>query len=69
MAKSFTNLYQDTSRILEWWSSARTVLLPKTKNLSDEKNYCPITCLNTSYNILTGLVAKYMREHTLVNEI
>ena len=46
----------------------RTVLLPKTKNLSDEKNYRPIICLNTSYKILTGLVAKYMREHALVNE-
>ena len=55
--------------IPEWWSSGRTVLLPKTKNLSDEKNYRPITCLNTSYKILTGLMAKYMREHTAVNKI
>ena len=44
-------------------------MLPKTKNLSDEKNYRPITCLNTSYKILTSLVAKYMREHAAVNEI
>ena len=35
-----------------------TVLLPKTKNLSDERNYRPSTCLNT----LRCLVAKYMRE-------
>ena len=69
LAKSFTSLYQDTSRIPEWWPLGRTVLIPKTKNLSDEKNYRPITCLNTSYKILTGLVAKYMREHILVNEI
>ena len=69
LAKSFMSLYQDTSRIPEWWPSGRTVLLPKTKNLSDEKNYHPITCLNTSCKILTGLVAKYMREHTLVNGI
>ena len=69
LAKSFTGLYQDTSRIPEWWPLERTVLLPKTKNLSDEKNYRPTTCLNTSYKILTGLVAKYMREHALVNEI
>ena len=69
LAKSFTILYQDTFRIPEWWPLGRTVLLPKTKNPSDEKNYPPITCLNTSYKILTGLVAKYMREHTLVNEI
>ena len=69
LEKSFTSLYQDMSRIPEWWPSGRTVLLQKTKNLSDEKNYHPITCLNTSYKILTGLVAKYMREHALVNEI
>ena len=55
--------------IPEWWPSGRTVLLPKTKNLRDEKNYHPITYLNTSYKILTGQVAKYMREHTVVNEI
>ena len=42
-----------------------TVLLPKTKNLSDERNYRPSTCLNT----LRCLVAKYMRECIAVNEI
>ena len=62
-------MYVDTGMIPEWWLSGRTALLPKTKNLSDEKNYRPITCLNTSHKILTGLVAKYMREHTVVNEI
>ena len=39
------------------------------KDLSNEKNYHPITCLNTSYKILKDIVAKYMREHTVVNEI
>ena len=39
------------------------------KNIRDKKNYCPIKCLNTLYEILTGLVAKDMREHTAVNEI
>ena len=44
------------------------MLLPKTIHLEDE-NYCPITRLNTSYKIMTGVVAKYMREHTMENEI
>ena len=39
------------------------------KNSTAEENYRPITCLNTSYKILTGLVAKYMREHALVSGI
>ena len=55
--------------IPEWWLAGRAVLLPKMKNLSDEKNYHPVTCLNTSYKILTGLVAKYMRKHIAVNKI
>ena len=68
LAKVFTILYEDTAMIPEWWPSGRTVLLPKTKNLGDKKNYRPIKCLNTSYKILTGLVAKHMREHAVVNE-
>ena len=55
--------------IPEWWPAGRAVLLPKMKNLSDEKNYHPVTCLNTSYKILTGLVVKYMRKHIAVNKI
>ena len=54
--------------IPEWWPSGRTVLLSKTKNLSNKKNYCSVTCLNTPYKILMGLVAKYMRQHAAVNE-
>ena len=52
-----------------WWPSGRTALLPKTKDLTDEKNYRLIMCLNTSYKLLTGLVGKYMREHTMENNI
>ncbi len=69
LRRAFGEIYENTAMIPEWWPSGRTVMPPKTKDLSDEKNYRPITCLNTSYKILTGLVAKYMREHTLVNEI
>ena len=52
-----------------WWSSGKTVLLQKTKDLIDKKNCRPITCLNTSYKVLTGLVSEYMREHTMQNNI
>ena len=45
------------------------MLQPKTKRLEDEKDYRPITCLNTSYKIMTGVVAKYTREHTMENAI
>ena len=40
-----------------------------TKSLDDEKDYHPITYLNTSCKIMTRMVAKYMSEHTMKNEI
>ena len=45
------------------------MLLPKTKDLTDEKNYRPITYFNTLHKLLTGLVGKYMREQTMENNI
>ena len=69
LTRAFTKIKEDNSNILAWWPTGRTVLLPKIKNLEDEKNYRPITCLNTLYKIMTGIVAKYMREHTMENEI
>ena len=41
----------------EWLTQGRTVLLPKTEELSNEKNYHPITCLN------------YMKDHAERNDI
>ena len=69
LTRAYTKIYMDNSNIPSWWANGRTVLLPKTRMLDDEKNYRPITCLNTSYKIMTGLVAKYMREHTKRNGI
>ena len=69
LARAFTKMLHDNNCIPEWWPTGRTVLLPKTVSLVDEKNYRPITCLNTSYKIMTGVVAKYMRNHAMVNGI
>ena len=42
--------------IPDWLTHGRTVLLPKTEDLSNEGNYCLITCLNTCYRIFTGMI-------------
>lgn len=47
----------------------RTVLLPKSDDLSNEKNYNFITCLNTSYKIFLGITAGYMKEYAERNSI
>ena len=69
MKREFEEVKDSNDLIPVWWPSGRTLLLPKTKDLIDEKNYRPIMCLNTSYKLLTGLVGKYMREHTMENDI
>ena len=63
LTRAFTKIKNDNTNIPTWWPTRRTVLLLKTKSLEDEKGYCLITCLNTSYKIMTGMVAKYVREH------
>ena len=40
-----------------------------TKDLSHERNYSPITCLNTCYKIFTGKIGNYMKEHVEKNNI
>ena len=53
----------NNNTIPDWIAVGRTVLIPKTTNLTSEKDYRPITCLNTSYKIFTGILAKYLKKH------
>ena len=69
LTRAFIKIKEDNKNIPVWWPTGRTVLIPKTKSPEDEKNYRPITCLNTSYKIMTGVVAKYLWEHMIENEI
>ena len=58
-----TEPFKDNKNLISVWRpSGRTVQLPKMKDLTDEKNCRPITCLNTTYKLLTGLLGKYMSE-------
>lgn len=63
--RAFKMIIYDNSMIPGQRPTGRTILLEKTKYLNDKKNYQPIT----SYQILTGLIVKYMFEHTLKNKI
>lgn len=65
--KSFPSIHEHIARIFNefllgnkpipsWLVEGRTVLIPKTGDLSNPKNYRPITCLNTLYKIFTGVL-------------
>ena len=69
LKKAFEQIRDDNRLIPTWWPLGSTVLIPKSKDLSDEKNYHPITCLNTSYKLLTRLVDKFMKNHAIENNI
>ena len=45
------------------------MLLPKTEDSSNERNYRPVTCLNTCYKIFTGMIGNFMKEHAERNKI
>ena len=65
LMSEFIRINSENNMIPEWSSTEMTVLLPKTKDLSDKKEQLT----NNLYKILAGLIAKYMRENTLVNKI
>ena len=69
LKKAFQQIRDDNRLIPTWWPLGRTVLIPKSKDLSDGKNYLPITCFNTLYKLLTRLVARFMRNHAIENNI
>ena len=64
------NYWIDRPELIPTWTThGQTVLIPKSKELSDEKNYRPISCLKTSYKIFTGLLGMHMKDHADKNEI
>ena len=69
LQKAFEQIRDDNRLMPTWWLLGRAVLIPKSNNLSDEKNYHPITRLNTLDKPLTGLVAKFIRNLAIKNSI
>ena len=47
----------------EWLTHGRTTLLPKSKETQMPSKYRPISCLNTTYKWLTGILADAIYQH------
>jgi hypothetical protein len=52
-----------------WLGEGRTVLIPKTNDLSKVEKYRPITCLNTLYKLLTCVLSEDIQDHLMKNKI
>lgn len=69
LAIHFNKMITKSEHIPEWLARGRTVLIPKTANTEDPKNYRPITCLNTMYKILTGVLSEKITEYLDENHL
>ena len=58
----FKKWMEQPEEIPTWLTQWRTVLLPKTEDVSNEKNCRPITCLNIVYKIFTGMIGNRYEE-------
>ena len=55
--------------IPDWLVMGRTVLIPKRGCQGLPERYRPITCLNTFYKLLTGVVTAILEQHVVQNGI
>ena len=60
MTLNLTNTLQNPETAPEWLTEGTTYLLPKTQETQNPKNYRTITCMATTYKILTSIITKRM---------
>ena len=78
--KKVSSLHQPIIKVLEkvrtedihiphWLATMRTILLPKNNNTHEPKNYRPIGCQNTLYKVFTSILAYFIQDHCIMNNI
>ena len=58
MMSEFIRINSENKMIPEWWSTERTVLLPKTKDLSDKKEQLTNNLLKYLVQNISGIDCK-----------
>ena len=69
LALNFNRLMADPTVTPKWFCLGTTYLLAKTNETANAKNYRPITCLPTSYKLLTSILTErtyaHMEDHNI----
>jgi hypothetical protein len=61
---------EGTREVPRWLVSGRTTMIPKEGNSTGEPgNFRPITCLNTTYKLLTGLLTEMLAAHVWATDV
>lgn len=63
LTQCFNEIIEDAHKTPQWLTEGITILLPKSNDTSDPKNYRPITCLSTSYKLLTSIISNCLYAH------
>ena len=58
LASLLSEIVESPDTALKWLSEGITYLSPKTKDIKNPKNYRPITCLTTTYKLLTSILTE-----------
>jgi len=69
LTNSLNKIIEQTEHIPIWLTEGKTTLLPKSTDTRNPKNYRPITCLPTTYKILTAIISKRISQHLERNDI
>jgi hypothetical protein len=62
IAAIFNNVLEE-DQIPEWLTAGITFLIPKKGNTEHPKNYRPVTCLPTTYKLLTSIMSRHMQQY------
>ena len=65
----FEKMFKNEVEIPQWAPLVRTTLLAKNKNKHEAKNYRPIACENIMFKLYTGMLASFVTEHCIDNDI
>ena len=58
MAQQYNDMMKHPNKCPKWLVQGWTYLLPKSDETQNPKNYRPITCLTTTYKILTSILTE-----------
>ena len=69
LATLFNQMLMNPTLIPKWMTTGITFLIPKNADTSSPKNYRPITCLSTTYKILTSILSDSIYKHLEENNL
>ena len=68
LTTAFNKAIESPEDLPDWFTTARTFLLPKSDETDKPKNYIPIACLPTLYKVLTSIISERSYKHILAND-